>query len=219
MDLFLIRHGETAWNQEERCQGTSDIPLAERGRKQAHLLKEHLGNTAFDAVFSSDLSRAWETASILSDCPIEKIQTDPDLRELDQGLLEGKTWSELLRDHASLISEWLVRPADLRIPGGETIRECAKRAGSALQNIRESSNGKRVLVVSHNLAISSALAWIAGENLNSFRRFQQEPCALTRIDWTNEEMKFVRLNDFSFIPPALHTVRYGPHAAPAAAER
>lgn len=212
MDLFLIRHGETEWNRQKRCQGVTDVPLCERGRTQASFLRSHLSDRSFDLVYSSHLSRAFETACIVSGRTPGEVQIKNSLHEMNQGELEGLAWDDLLRSHGKLLSEWMVSPANIRMPGGETLQECGERVAGALLRIREEAMGKKVLVVSHNLAISAALAVLLGFPLNEFRRFRQEPCAINRISWHEETPELHSCNDYSFLPSNYHTVRYGPHA-------
>lgn len=212
MKVLLVRHGETDWNLEQRFQGVSDIPLCERGRAQAASLREHLDGERFDVVFSSPLQRAHETAEILSGMPRARIETIPEIQEMNQGELEGLTWKELLAQHPEIISQWMSEPVDLRIPGGETIREVASRVAAGLRAIRERAHGRRVLVVSHNLAISAGLALLLSEEPSQFRRYRQEPCAINRIDWHEEPLKLHVCNDYSFLPAEQHPVKYGPHA-------
>ncbi|MCB0221544.1 MAG: histidine phosphatase family protein [Chrysiogenetes bacterium] len=212
MQLLLVRHGETDWNLEQRFQGVSDVPLCERGRAQAASLRAHLGDEGFDAVFASPLQRALETAEILSGLSREEIEVIPEIQEMNQGKLEGLTWKELLAEHPEIITRWMSEPVDLRIPGGETIREVASRMAAGLRSVRERAHGRRVLVVSHNLAISAGLAELLGEGPEHFRRYRQEPCAINRIEWHEEPLSLHVCNDYSFLPPEQHPVKYGPHA-------
>jgi broad specificity phosphatase PhoE len=92
--LLLVRHGETDWNAERRWQGHADVPLNERGRDQAERLAEELENARVDAVYSSDLSRARETAEIVGARLGVPVVLDPALREIDVGSREGLTWPE-----------------------------------------------------------------------------------------------------------------------------
>lgn len=212
MELLLIRHGETPWNREQRFQGVSDVELSEQGREQALRLRDHIHPVEFDLVISSDLKRALDTAALVSGLPRERIELDSGLREMNQGELEGLTWTEGMTRYRELMARWMTDPVDLRIPGGETIREVAGRVASALHRVRERGHRRRVLVVSHNLAISAGLAGLLGRPIEEFRKYRQEPCAINRIRWDDDHPELVCCNDFSFLPSEHHTVRYGPHA-------
>ena len=93
--LLLARHGETDWNREGRCQGWADPPLNEAGREQARRLRDQLRETPFDAVYSSDLRRAHETAEIVAAPHDVPVIADPGLREIDVGSWSGLTHAEL----------------------------------------------------------------------------------------------------------------------------
>ena len=133
--LLLVRHGETDWNAEGRWQGHADVPLNERGRTQARALAERLaGDGRVDIVYASDLARARETAEIAALRLGVEFVLDPDLREIDVGSREGRTWSEI-DDEA----QW----------DGEPAAAHAERVLHALQRIAGAHPGRRVLVVTH----------------------------------------------------------------------
>jgi broad specificity phosphatase PhoE len=132
--LLLVRHGETDWNAERRWQGHADVPLNERGRTQAHALAEQLSDAAIDAIYSSDLSRARDTAEIVGAQIGIAVLVDGDLREIDVGPIEGLTAEE-----ASAFDGWQGEPKDAH----------AERVLEALRRIAERHPDERVLVVTH----------------------------------------------------------------------
>jgi broad specificity phosphatase PhoE len=87
--LLLVRHGETDWNAEGRLQGHTDMPLNDLGRRQARALADELAGDGIEAVYSSDLARASETAEIVAERLGLPVGLDPDLREKDWGTWEG----------------------------------------------------------------------------------------------------------------------------------
>jgi broad specificity phosphatase PhoE len=131
--LLLVRHGETDWNAERRWQGHADVPLNERGRDQARALAESLAGERIDAIFTSDLSRARETADIVAARLHVPVAVDPDLREIDVGPLEGLT-----ADEAKAVDGWQ----------GEPTERHAERILGALARIAGRHDG-RILVVTH----------------------------------------------------------------------
>ena len=136
--ILLARHGETDWNREGRWQGWADPPLNETGRGQAQALAEELRGTPFDAVYSSDLRRAHETAEIVAAPHGVPVVVDPALREIDIG-----PWSGLTHD------EIRARFPDGSRPGGETRDEHAARVRAAVERIARENAGRRVLIVTH----------------------------------------------------------------------
>jgi probable phosphoglycerate mutase len=133
--LLLVRHGETGWNAERRWQGHADVPLNERGRTQALALAAELAaDGRVDAVYTSDLARARETAEIVARRLGVELVLDQDLREIDVGSREGRTWAEIDDQPA-----W----------DGEPHEDHARRVLGSLLRIARAHEGGRVLVVTH----------------------------------------------------------------------
>ena len=131
--LILARHGETDWNRNGRIQGHADQPLNERGREQARELAERLAEEEIDAVYTSDLRRAAETAEIIGAMLGVEVTADQDLREIDVG-----TWSGLTRDELG-DRDW----------DGETRETHSARVLRALRRIVARHPDGRVVVVTH----------------------------------------------------------------------
>jgi broad specificity phosphatase PhoE len=136
--ILLARHGETEWNREGRWQGWADPPLNDTGRAQARDLAASLSRTPFDAVYSSDLRRAHETAEIVAAPHGVPVVVDRDLREIDIG-----SWSGLTRGE---IEE---RFPDGRRPDGETREQHAARVLAAVERIARGNPDGRILIVTH----------------------------------------------------------------------
>ena len=146
--LLLVRHGETDWNADGRLQGQTDRPLSDFGRRQARRLADELADEELEAIYSSDLSRARETAEIVAERLGLSVVLDPDLREKDWGTWEGLTAVE--RDRVEF--------------AGESTEEHQERILRALRRIAERHPGDgRVLVVTHGGSMrrvqTAALGW------------------------------------------------------------
>ena len=138
-ELLLVRHGETDWNAELRWQGHADPPLNARGREQARALAEQLSGERFDAVYTSDLRRARETADeVAARLGIEPVPL-ADLREVDVGEWSGLTYAEIE-------ARW---PGAERWHVGETPEAMAERVVAAARRIAAEHPDGRVLLVSH----------------------------------------------------------------------
>src|SRR5512133_1433936 len=98
-ELLLVRHGETNWNRERRFQGHADPPLNDAGREQARELAETLAGEGIDAIYTSDLQRARETAEILAARFGSEVVALRELREIDVGDWQGLTWPEIEERH------------------------------------------------------------------------------------------------------------------------
>ena len=200
--LYLVRHGETVWNFENRIQGASDVLLNEKGREQAKSLAAKLQNISFSKIFSSPLSRALETAKIISLSQDSSITKIDNFSELDQGLLEGLRFNEIKEKFPEFFSEWRSVPGEVRMPGGETLDELQARAWDGVEKIytKYSKEKNPVLVVSHNLAIICILSRILGVTLNDFRKFRQHNASVNIIE--HDSMRgwsVVTMNDLSHL--------------------
>jgi broad specificity phosphatase PhoE len=136
--MLLARHGETEWNRIGRYQGWADPPLNETGRTQARTLAEQLGSTPFDAVYSSDLRRARETAEIVAHPHGMPVLVEPGLREVNVGAWSGLTRTEVEQRF----------PGGER-PGGETREQHAARVLAAAERIARAHPRQRILLVTH----------------------------------------------------------------------
>jgi broad specificity phosphatase PhoE len=136
--LLLARHGETDWNVEGRWKGWADPPLNETGRAQARELAEQLRSTPFDAVYSSDLRRAHETAEIVAAPHEVPVVADAGLREIDVGSWSGLTRAELQE-----------RFPNGDRPDGETREQHRERVHAAVERIARANLGRRILIVTH----------------------------------------------------------------------
>ncbi len=151
-ELLLVRHAETEWNREGRWQGHADPPLNEAGRAQAHALARSLAGEEVDAIYTSDLRRAAETAEILAVSLGHPTIRDPDLREIDVGSWSGLTRAEVAE----------------RYPGwethdGESTDALQARVVAAVRRIAERHPGGQVLIVTHGGSIRSLQRHFHGE--------------------------------------------------------
>ncbi|UOQ89235.1 histidine phosphatase family protein [Agromyces endophyticus] len=146
--IALVRHGETDWNVERRIQGRTDIPLNETGRRQAAQVGAELAESTWDAVYASPLSRAAETAELISGALGVPVQGHVDaLAERSYGVLEGL-------DHAGRTA---VEAQAATIEGLETRSAVIERSSAALAEIAAAHPGGRVVVVSHGGVIHSLI--------------------------------------------------------------
>ena len=155
--LVLIRHGESIWNASGRWQGQSDVPLSPRGRLQARALAQRLFELQVDHRFSSDLSRAAETASALG----HEAEPDPRFREIDVGEWAGLERREVAERFPDQV-EGLRTGAPVRIGGGESMPAFEARVDSAVDALRERHRGERVLLVTHGGVIRALATRILG---------------------------------------------------------
>ncbi|MFP4354816.1 MAG: histidine phosphatase family protein [Phycisphaerae bacterium] len=168
--LTLVRHGETEWNLQGRLQGHLDSPLTGRGRAQAAALAEALAGRAFDAIYSSDLGRAMQTAEILAG-PEAEVVTIPDLRERHLGCFQGHTWDELDQTMPETVRAFRQADADWPIPAGESAQQRFERNIRAFEKIAQDNPGRQVLVIGHGGSMDSMMRHVLGLDLITPRPF------------------------------------------------
>jgi broad specificity phosphatase PhoE len=155
-ELWLVRHGQTDWNLEGRFQGQSDVPLNAEGILQAENLAEKLINEKpFDAIFASDLQRAFRTAEIVAKNIRGTVQIDHRLREVCQGEWEGMLFQDVVNTYQHNWEDRRVNPETTHPPGGESVTEVTARMSEAADDIARQYPGGRVLIVSHGLALAT----------------------------------------------------------------
>jgi broad specificity phosphatase PhoE len=158
--ILLARHAETDWNRVGRWQGHADQPLNETGREQAAELGRRLKGQHVAAVYSSDLRRARDTATIVgAELGIEVVQ-DPELREIDVGSWSGLTRSEVAERFPEGYARWQAGEIG---HDGETREQLAARVIPAVERIAHAHPGDTVLVVTHGGVIRTLLRHAAGD--------------------------------------------------------
>ena len=181
MTILLARHGETDDNREPiRIQGTRDTPLNEVGRRQAAELAERVAGDGIRALYSSQLSRARETADIVGERLGLEPVVDPRLAEGDRGELEGLYWRDVARDDPELYAAWRAAGEGFRFPGGESLREQSDRVHAALHDVR-SQGDLPALVVCHGGSIRVVLCARDPRGLDAFHDFAIPNVAVFRV--------------------------------------
>lgn len=180
--IVLIRHGITNWNAERRAQGQNDIPLNDIGREQAHALANRLKSEQWDMIFSSDLSRAKETADILGTALDLEVHPDTRLREMHKGETEGTTLEER-------INRWGIQWDQLPL-GIENDVSITNRGVSFMTEIITKFSNKRILVVSHGALIGQTIkGLIPTTDVNVFiHNTSMTTLKYTDPNWTCEKL-------------------------------
>lgn len=149
--LILVRHGQTDWNKDRRIQGGLDIPLNKSGKLEAEKLARNLSKLDIDAVYSSTLSRSWETAETIAKYHGLSVKRLPELNELNQGVWQGLLIGEIKKRYKKQYNLWSSNPLSVRPPKGETIDEAYKRVVSAARNVISKHKEQSICVVSHEI--------------------------------------------------------------------
>jgi alpha-ribazole phosphatase len=194
LHLLLVRHGETKWNAQRRYQGQSDVPLSAFGRRQAELVAGRLAGKNIDAVYASDLKRAWETAQIVAEKNGLQVISEPRLRELKFGVLEGLTFDEAQEQYPEMINAWLEdfnRPPE----GGETIDVFNARVVSLLNDLKAKHDEQTVLLVAHGGPLSEILRVVLELSREKRWYLEMENTSLSEVLIAEDYVSLKRLND------------------------
>ncbi len=188
LKLWLVRHGETTWNSERRAQGHLDVPLSSLGRDQATMLAHRLRGTSFDAIYSSDLSRALETARVVASNLGGRTQVLADARWREQmlGALQGLSTNEVT---AMLESRGATRPILVteRYPDAESRAELMERIKMGLQELIRRHPEGRVIVFSHGGSIRAATSVLLGDTEQKLNFGGLENTSITRFRISSDQ--------------------------------
>ncbi len=170
--VLLARHGETDDNRPPlRFQGWRDTPLNETGRRQAGELAERVSGSGVAVLWSSDLSRARETAEIVGRRLGIEPRLDPRLREANRGRWEGRLFRDVAADEPELYAAWMRAGAQWRFPGGESLQEQQQRVAACVEEIR-SAEDLPALAVCHGGSIRVMLCLSDPRGLAAFHTFE-----------------------------------------------
>lgn len=199
--VILVRHGETDYNLRGIFQGSSDIPLNERGKKQAGYAREALKDEKIDGAYSSPLSRAYETAEIIMHPRETKVIPEEGLRETCVGVWEGVPFEQLMEEYPKQFKTWMENPVDFSVEGSESLGEVGKRTVRTFNKIVEENRGKTILIVSHMVALTTIMLHVAGIDFNKLWDYGLINAGINIIEVKNGEKPEIKLwNGDSHIP-------------------
>lgn len=200
MRLFLIRHAAPVDDARGRCYGRLDIGLSAEGERQADALVRSLSNARIDMVVSSPARRAVDTALPLATARGLDVEVRDDLRELDFGDLEGRTYEEISVTHPELYARWMVEPTSVRFPGGEAYEDLSRRVDAEIESLLEEHPGETVAVVTHGGVVRAVVAGILGLPPGRIFRIGVDHASSTVVEWIGDEPIVRALNE-SMISP------------------
>lgn len=193
--VYLIRHGESTWNAERRWQGAMDPPLSEAGRAQAARVANALRPIALDAVYSSPLQRATDTAQAIAVPRALPVEPVDDLREIAFGEWESLANTEVEQRFGSLLQQWWSRPDQTEIPGAEPLAQGRERAMGALHGIVRRHPKGQVAVVAHGGMNKLILLTLLDAPLASFWRLAQSNACINILEFDGARGRIVAVND------------------------
>ena len=201
MAIFhFLRHGEATWNAEGRLCGRTDVPLSDGGHRQAQLLANRMKSIVAEALYTSPLSRAVETARLIGAAIGREPVVDRRLVELNYGAWEGRTFDEIQRAAPAVYAAWDADPGRLAPPEGETGAQLIERVTPFLAEVAQRHQSGNVVVVCHKTVCRLLACHIMGMPLADYRRrVAMENAAINIFETAEGVWRVVALNDTSHL--------------------
>jgi len=176
--ICIIRHGETDWNVEKRIQGHTDIPLNENGRAQALAMAFNAAHQRFQAIYSSDLARAQETARVLAQREGLEVKLLSQLRERHFGVFQGITAAQGAGLYPAAYAHYVARDLEYDFETGESLRKFSDRVTDGIDWLLRHHSGQTIAAVSHSGVLDVVYRRATGRPLHTPRDFTIPNCAL-----------------------------------------
>jgi probable phosphoglycerate mutase len=184
--ILAVRHGETAWNVDRRLQGQIDISLNSLGQEQARRLAEALAEEPLDAIVTSDLVRARDTAQAVADRTGLPLTLDAGLRERNFGNFQGHTYDEVEKLWPEESARWRRREPDFGAQGGETLQGFYDRCVATAERLAQAHAGQTLLLVTHGGVLDCLYRAASRVELNAPRTWELANTGVNRLLHTGE---------------------------------
>lgn len=200
--IIAIRHGQTAWNAETRMQGQLDTALDERGRWQAERLAKALHDEPIDAIVSSDLARARQTAWPLVRRRDLRLRLEPALRERSFGVFQGFTYAHIARHWPEGAARWRARDPSFAPAGGESLNAFQRRCVDAAQRLAREFAGRSVVWVTHGGVLDCLHRAAMRLALDAARTWTLDNASINRLLHTDQGLMLVGWGDIGHLDGA-----------------
>lgn len=193
-ELILVRHA-TIGPQYRGCFiGSTNVPLSEEGRRQTSMLTKVLGAKVPSRILCSPMQRSQETARLTMVDNVVQIETDVDLREVDFGRWEGRTFKDIEKADFDLVKKWAIFDKDFAFPDGEKVASFLQRVERVAQRIA-SDPGELIIVFTHGGVIRSMICHLLGLSPRQYVLFDAKPASLTTLELYEGKGVLTGLND------------------------
>ena len=197
--VYLVRHGQTAWNVGEIFRGRADIPLDETGKREVHLAGETLKDETLHAVYSSPLSRSMETAENIAKFHDISVTPLDAIIDISYGEWEGMGNQEVQQRYPDLHALWLSEPHKVLFPGGESLDEVRSRTMAALEDLLGKHQDENFALVAHRVPNKVICCALLGLDNSHFWRIQQDTASTNLFVYRNGQWIISYLNDTSYL--------------------
>ncbi len=201
--IYLVRHGQTAWNKEEIFRGRSDVPLNEIGLREAELAAEYFRGLEVRAIYTSPLLRASQTAGKIADVLGREVIPLPGIIDMSFGAWEGHPLQEVKASDGERYRQWREEPHRLKLPGGESLDEVRQRSVAALEEVILRHPEETVILVSHRVINKVILCAILGLDNSHFWQILQDTTAINLIQYRKGGYVLSLMNESCHLKPML----------------
>ena len=193
--FILVRHGQTAWNRDERFRGRFDLLLNETGLRQAYAAAIHLKEYPVAAIYASPLKRTLETAKVIANqlgLPVKPLEG---LIDIDFGKWQGMSATEAAKNNGKLLKTWLEQPHKMKFPGGESLEIVRQRVTGAVEMLAAKHPDQTVILVSHMVVCKVLLCAMLGLDNSHYWQVGQDVCAINRFEVRDGVASVSLIND------------------------
>jgi broad specificity phosphatase PhoE len=197
--VYLVRHGQTAWNLEEVFRGRMDIPLDDTGKQEVHLAGEALKDQTIHAIYSSPLSRSMETAENIAkfqNIPVTPLEA---IIDISYGDWEGVSLDDVRKKYSDLYTLWLREPHKVTFPNGESLEQVRTRAMAAINQLIEKHQNETIVLVAHRVPNKVICCSMLGIENKNFWRIQQDTASTNLFTHKDDQWIISFLNDTSYL--------------------
>ncbi len=202
-NIYLVRHGQTAWNKEEIFRGRSNVPLDETGLREAELAAGFFRGLEISAIYSSPLLRASQTAGKIADGVSLTVKPLEGIIDMSFGAWEGRPLRDVKENDAERYRQWLEEPHRLRLPGGESLNEVRERSMAAVEWVSGRHSEESVILVSHRVVNKVILCAILGLDNSHFWQLGQDTTAINLIRFRHGKYTLSLMNEACHLKPLL----------------
>lgn len=179
MNIYFVRHAETKGNKEGRFRGRTDYPLNKNGKNQSKLLRDAIKNIDYDIIYSSPMSRSYETAEIINHKNI-KIKKEELINNIDVGKWGGEKKDKIEKEYPELWRTWWDEPENIKFPGGESMNDLMNRSDLFMKKIKK-TNHENIIAVTHRSVLKCIFATILGLKKDFFWKFYFNNASYSRV--------------------------------------
>lgn len=200
MKIHITRHGQTDWNVEGRMQGSKNSNLTEQGKQDALNLGNSLKDTEIDCIYTSPLTRAYDTALLINGDRDIPVEVHENLKEMNFGIWEGMHSDDVIREYKDEHYKFWNEPHLYTPIDGETFEELIKRVKITLNDITNQNKGENILLVTHTIVIKAIYTIVKDYELKDFWNppYIKNTC-LTILEYNEDSYNFILEADTSHV--------------------